>query len=222
MAVGGIAINLASIEMVERKIRELNAAMNITSEIKWSNVKPRRDKGHWAYVDLLRTLVGSGHVHFHIRFQETQNWDHKRAGPRRKTDTVSRAFYQLLLHRPAKFYGKQCDIYVRADAGDCTEDLHKYIGPLNIEAKKLRECGAGCIRSIEVRDSKKTPALQLLDVTLGGLAALRNARHLRPEISDTKKALALYLHEQYDKLDLAKNSSKAARKFCIWNAQPKK
>lgn len=222
MAVGGIAVNMATIGKIESRIDSIRKAMRITSEIKWNNVKPRRDNGHFAYADLLKELIEANNVNFHIRFQRMEDWDHKRSGPRRKTDTVSRAFYQLALHRPVSLYGKQADIHIRPDAGDCTEKLHEYMGQMNTEARKLASCGVKCVKSIEVRDSKLTPCLQLLDVTLGALAAVRNGRHHREDISETKHKLALHVHSLWGNCDLAANSIKSARKFVVWNALPKK
>lgn len=222
MAVGGIAVNSSSIHFVEARIEAIRTKMRITSEIKWSNVKPRRDNGHFAYADLLKQLVDAGRVHFHIRFQRMEDWDHRRSGPRRKTDTVSRAFYQLALHRPVNFYGKSADIHIRPDAGDCTEKLHEFIGPLNTEAKRLSGCGVKCVKSIETRDSKTTHCLQLLDVTLGALAAVRNGRHLSSHISKTKHSLAEHVHTLWDRRDLSANSRMDARRFVVWNAIPAK
>jgi hypothetical protein len=222
MAVGGVAINMQTIGNVERRIQAIRDAMNISSEIKWNNVKPRRDNGHFAYADLLKELVEAGNAHFHIRFQRMEDWDHRRSGPRRKTDTVSKAFYQLVLHRPVKFYGSKADIHIRPDKGDCTEKLHEYIGQMNTEASRLAKCGVKCVKSIEVRDSKETPCLQLLDVTLGALAAIRNERHMSPDISQTKRDLALHVHGLWSNRNLSANSLKAERKFVVWNAQPRK
>lgn len=145
-------MNMATVGLIEARLAEIRSRMGITSEIKWNNVKPRRDNGHFAYADLLKELVIAGNAHFHIRFQRMEDWDHKRSGPRRKTDTVSHAFYQLSLHRPVKFYGGKADIHIRPDAGDCTEKLHEYMGKMNTEASNLDECGVKCVKSIEIRD----------------------------------------------------------------------
>ncbi len=222
MAVGGIAVNMNSIGDIESKITDIRTKLSLKSEIKWSNIKARRDNGHLAYAELLKELIQSNNVHFHIRFQRIQEWDHYRAGPRRKIDTVSRAYYQLALHRPIAFYGATSDIHIRPDNGECTERLHEYMGHLNAEAKNHPDCKCQCVRSIHTVDSKKSHPHQLLDVTLGAFAAIRNNRHTRNEISKPKHALAMSVHQIWGNIDLSKSSSKKERKMNIWNALPKK
>jgi hypothetical protein len=222
MAVGGIAVNMASATDIEAKITQIRSRLNLTSEIKWSNAKERRDSGHKAYAELLRELVTTNNVHFHMRILRTADWDHRRAGPRAKIDTVSRAFYQLILHRPVAFYGAEADIHVRPDKGCCTEKLHEYIGQLNSEARKHQGCGTSCVKSIHATESCSSHFLQLLDVTLGGLASIKNQRHLRSCVSDTKRNLALHIHGLWGHFDMASSHPKAKKKFNVWNAKPLK
>lgn len=222
MAVGGIAINMATISQIEEKITQIRDRLSLTHEIKWSNVKARRDNGHLAYAELLHELVEANNIHFHMRFQRIQEWDHQRSGPRRKVDTVSRAYYQLSLHRPVAFYGAQADLHLRPDNGECTSRLHEFIGHLNTQARKHKDCGVECVKSIQATDSKNSHPHQLLDVTLGGLAAVRNRRHLRDDISEAKRTLALSIHELWGNLDLTESSTKDEKRFNIWNAQPRK
>lgn len=222
MAVGGIAINMNTIDEIETKITDIRTRLSLRSEIKWSNIKARRDNGHLAYAELLKELIQSNHVHFHIRFQRVQDWDHRRSGPRRKIDTVSHAYYQLTLHRPIALYGASSDIHLRPDNGECTERLHQYMGHLNTEARKHPECKRSCVRSIHTVDSKKSHPHQLLDVTLGAFAAIRNNRHIREDISQTKHDLAMNVHRMWDNIDLSISSAKAERKLNVWNVIPKK
>ena len=222
MGVGGIAVNMASAGEIERKITEIRDRLSLRGEIKWSNTKDRRDSGQRAYAELLRELVRNNNVHFHMRFQRTSDWDHQRAGERRKIDTVSRAFYQLVLHRPVTLYGNLADIHVRPDKGDCTAKLHEYIGQLNSEASKDRHCGMPCVRTIHSAESSQNHFLQLLDVTIGGLAAIRNDRHKREGAAKHKHNLALHIHALWGNFDLSKSHPRNAKKFNIWNARPLK
>ena len=222
MAVGGIAVNMASAPDIEKKITEIRERISLRGEVKWSNAKQRRDSGQRAYAELLRELVESNHAHFHLRFQKTGDWDHDRAGDRKKIDTVSRAFYQLILHRPVTLYGHQADIHVRPDKGDCTANLHQFIGQLNSEAGKPKHCGVSCVKSIHAVESRDDHFLQLLDVTIGGLAAIKNNRHKRADVSQHKNDLAVHIHALWGNYDLNKSHPKNTKKFNIWNALPKK
>jgi truncated hemoglobin YjbI len=222
MAVGGIAVNMASADEIEKKITEIRDRLSLCGEIKWSNAKDRRDSGQKAYAELLRELVENNNVHFHMRFQRTSDWNHERAGERKKIDTVSRAFYQLVLHRPITFYGHQADIHVRPDKGDCTARLHQFMGQLNTEAGKPKHCGMSCVRSIHTVESRQNHFLQLLDVTIGGLAAVRNNRHKRADVTKHKHDLAMHIHGLWGNFDLSTSHPKDTKKFNIWNARPLK
>lgn len=222
MAVGGIAVNLSFISDLEAQIIEIRRSCNIsqTKEIKWSNVKARRDSAHKRYAMLLRELCQEKRVHFHVRFQRISDWNHELSGPRRKTDTVSRAYYQLFLHKPVGFYGQSADLLIRPDKGECTEQLVNFKGHLNTDARKKKGCVIAPVHSIECQDSKKSHGLQLLDVSLGAFASLRNSRHLRPEISAPKRELAEYVRDLWADLDLARSTHPDQRHMNIWNAKP--
>lgn len=142
-------------------------------------------------------------------------YDHKLSGPRRKSDTVSKAYYNLIVHRAARFYGRSSDLHIRPDDGDCTARLHRFIGNMNSYAAKRYATDPNCIRSIHCRESKATHHLQLLDVTLGAMAAIRNERQLGP----AKRDLAEYIQELWD-CDLTVSSPSAHRRFSVWNVTP--
>jgi hypothetical protein len=72
-----------------------------------------------------------------------------------------------------------------------------------------------CIDSIECLDSAAEPILQLLDVSLGAFAALRNDRKLK----GGKRHLADHAAELLGVRHLAKNYDEGVR-FSIWNAVP--
>ncbi|MFN4059975.1 MAG: DUF3800 domain-containing protein [Paracoccus hibiscisoli] len=221
LAVGGIAINSAALAEIEAEIASIRSKYSISGEIKWSNTKNRRDSGQKAYADLLRHLVDKERLHFHVRFQETAEYNHRLSGSRLKIDTVSKAHYQLLLHRPVEFYGKTCDLHIRPDNGNCTELLGKFVDKLNSGAKKKHKIEVGCIRSLHPTDSAKSHFLQLLDVTLGAFASVRNGRaYQQPEVSP-KVQLASHILNIWDNPNLHVSTDKEARRFNIWNVVPK-
>jgi hypothetical protein len=188
--------------------------------VKWNNAKPRRNSSQKAYADLLRQLVEDNRVHLHIRFQRTGDYDHRLSGSRRKTDTVSKAHYQLIAHRPVAFYGKNCDLHIRPDDGECTELLPSYLGHLNSEGRKFHKVGIDCVASIHPTNSRRSHPLQLLDVTLGAFSCLRNRRHERGDLKETKVELARYVHALWEGIDLSISHRPDARKFNVWNVRP--
>ncbi len=220
MAVGGIAVARKAIPYIIGRMQTIRDEFNKQGEVKWKNAKSRNGVVHEAYIRLLFELIDEGRLHFHIRFSRMDEYDHKLSGPRRKIDTVSKAFYQLLLHRPVAFYGNEVDIHIYPDDGDCTRLLPENLGALNWDAGDSYKV-INAVKEIQPRCSEKEPMLQLLDCTLGALAAYRNDRHRREDISEVKKKLAVLAFELTKWPDITGNCWRTKRKLSRWNAVPK-
>lgn len=216
MAVGGLAIRRGRIATIVADLRELNEQNGVISEVKWTTAKKRRVSVHSLYAEYLARLIRGGHAHLHIRFAPFNEYDHRNSGPRGRIDTVSKMYFQLLLHRAAAFYGRKGAIYVHPDNGDCTSYLPLMRDQLCAAAYRSQRCKPNCVRVIEPRDSSSEPMLQLLDVTLGAFAALRNGR----ELAETKQKLAEHVLDLHDAPDIKKNSPRTDRRFNIWNVEP--
>jgi len=217
MAVGGLAIVRGRIANVVADLREIDGENGIISEVKWTTAKKRRVSVHSLYAEYLARLIRAGHAHLHIRFAPFNEYDHRNSGPRGRIDTVSKMYYQLLLHRAAAFYGRKCAVYVHPDNGDCTSYLPLMRDQLCAAAYQTKRCLPNCVRAIEPRDSAREPMLQLLDVTLGAFAALRNGRAL----GETKQLLAEHVLDLHGAPDIAKSSPKTDRRFNLWNVEPR-
>jgi hypothetical protein len=219
MAVAGIAISRSLVGDTVKALHELNESKKARGEIKWHNTRKRGLDVRKAYVDRMVKLIADNHVHCHIRFSPMNEYDH--AGERHKFDTVSKMYYQLLLHRPVRYYGKDCLLLVRPDNGECTRLLPDFKDALHTEGQRTYQSQPDCIESIVPMNSRNEPMLHLLDVTVGALAAYRNGRHLLEELGEPKRALAQHAFEAFGKKDL-KISQNDGNKFSIWNVIPKK
>lgn len=215
----GIAVNQDAVQYILARMVEIRTRYGKQGEVKWKNAKSRNGVVHEAYIRLLFELIDAGRLHFHIRFSRMDEYDHKLSGPRRKIDTVSKAFFQLILHRPVAFYGAEADLYIHPDDGDCTSELVNQMGALNYVGKRMCKA-SNIVRLIQPRSSDREPMLQLLDCTLGALAAYRNGRHELDGISDTKKRLAIMAYELTGWPDIT-GSCWQQKKLSRWNAVPK-
>lgn len=220
MAVGGLAISSSFAHGVQVDVEAVNYAHKVTSEIKWSKAKPLRYAAYLAYIDLLFELIEANLVHVHIRFQKMIDYNHNLGGERKRTDTISKAHYQLMLHRAVRYYGGESRIHIRPDNGVCTELLPSFVDRLNQEARRKFQYPDNCVWTVEPRDSAKEPLLQLLDVILGALTAYRNERHLDPKTSEHKKQLAIYAFNKTGLPDLQTSTPINNGKFSIWNVTP--
>jgi hypothetical protein len=190
-------------------------------EVKWNRASTQGGVLHKAYIDLLFNLVFENKMHFHIRFSKTADYDDKLSGDRRRTDTVSKAFYQLLLHRAVGLYNNNWTVEIICDAGDCTALLPGFRNALGVHEQRTYSTGYGsCITSIKQRSSAETPLLQLLDVTLGALASYRNGRHLVEGANKVKSELAQYAFAQTKWPSIDGSCPAGSRVVVRWNAKP--
>lgn len=217
MAVAGLAVSRRMVGTIARELKELNRQSGyVGSEVKWSSLGKRKVSIHKLYVDYLFNLIENNLAHFHIRFAPFSEYDHSLSGERKRSDTVSKMFYQLLLHRPVRFYGSRRAIYVYPDDGDCTLRLPELRGPLCADGYS-RGAKSNCVKEIAPRSSKREPLLQLLDVTLGALTAAKNER----QNAAPKMELIAHVLSQKSVPALSVGTDKNARKFNVWNVTPK-
>lgn len=219
MAVGGLTVSRGSMGTIIKDILAINEDKKARGEIKWTNTRKRGIGVRKAYIDYLMKQIEANYLHFHVRFSPMKEYDHD--GERREFDTVSKAFYQLLLHRPIRHYGKSSLLRIRPDNGECTRLLPDYIGALHTEGQINYKTKPDCVHSIVPLDSYAQPMLQLLDVMVGALSAYRNGRHLLDQVGAPKKELAQYAFDAFGKKDLRNNRDEGS-KLSVWNVIPNK
>lgn len=212
MAVGGLAIPKHYLPDV---LSGLKAIPNPhpRDEVKWQTTKPWNLESRKQYVDFLADLLAKRRAHFHIRFAPFRQYEHD--GPRKRFDTVSKMYYQLLLHRPVKHYGDRYRISIRPDNGECTSELERFIEPLHNDGYLKYQTKRDCIADLKCTESRSEPFLQLLDVTLGALTAARNERNTSPH----KTELAQHAQKALGIKDLTRNLDDGAR-LSVWNTIP--
>ncbi len=221
MGVGGLAIRKERIPEIVKELADIKQKREARGEIKWENTRDWGLTIRKNYIDYMVTLTQRGYAHLHIRFAPFALYDHKSSGPRRIYDTVSKMYYQLLLHRPVNYYGSTCRLFIRPDDGACTSELEKFIDALHIDGQSKYKAAPDCIDSIICLNSTREPLLQFLDVSLGALCAYRNGRHLRPETSEAKRILAEHAYHAFGIPDLTKNAH-LGRPLSIWNVIPRR
>jgi hypothetical protein len=219
MAVAGIAVSRSALGTIVKDLLAINESKRARGEIKWHNTRKRGLEVRKAYIDYLMKQIAANYIHFHIRFSPMNEYDHD--GERRKFDTVSKMFYQLLLHRPIRHYGKSCILRIRLDNGECTRLLPGFKDPLQNDGFLTYQTHGDCIHNIVPLESRHQPPLHLLDVMVGALTAYRNGRHLLEHTGEPKRVLAQYAFEAFGKRDLKTNRDEGS-KLSVWNVIPKK
>ena len=222
MAVGGLAVRPERAEKIANELAAIKKGCGLhpDMEVKWAKCKKRHNSVHIPYVEYMFDAIERGYLHLHVRLQPFKEYDHRKSGDRKETDTISKAYYQLLLHRAARYYGGKCRLLVRPDAGDCTAYLPNIVEGLNTDACGTFDLKEQPFVDIAPRNSKQEPMLQLLDVTLGALAAARNGTHVKL-LKPRKQELVALVLKLGKIIDIEKSHPRETRGFNVWNVVPK-
>lgn len=175
MVAGGLAVAGNRISEIEDEIALLREDAGIRSEFHWSEYRGGRRKA--AYETLVRygfDLTNKRKAALHIIIAEFQGYNHKVNTGDNKDTSINRMYYQLFLHRVARFYGKKRAIHIRLDAGSDCKDICSMRNQLCAGAYKTYSTKPNCVRSIEPVNSANVGIVQLVDVIIGAIAAKQN------------------------------------------------
>lgn len=191
-AVSGILLREERVADVEDEIKRLKLAhgKREISELKWANLNKKEMPLYRDIVAYFDSLLKAKLIRFHVVVCDMHTYDHRRHNQGMKTTTVSKTYYQLLLHRCCRLYGGKALVHVRPDTGDCTRALPGLQNALNMDAMKRFKLGLPPIASINPTHSHSSNVMQMNDVILGGIASHRNERHKQDGASPLKTELA--------------------------------
>lgn len=217
MVAGGFAVAGKRIPEISAKIATLRAEAGIQSEFHWSAYRGghKRRPAYEALVDYGFDLTRQGKAELHILIAQFGGYNHKANRGENRDTSVNRMYYQLCLHRLARFYGKSRQIHVRLDQGNDSEDVCKLREPICAAAFNDPDIVAApnCIRTIESVCSQKHDIVQLADVFVGAIAANCNQRKHKTEKGD----LARYVLEKSGRTTWRTSTARMARRVNVWN-----
>lgn len=175
MVAGGFAVAGSRINEIEDQIATLREEGGIRSEFHWSEYRGGQRKH--AYENLVRyafELVNQRKAALHVIIAKFEGYNHKAIKGENRDTSVNRMYFQLLLHRIAKFYGSSRAIHVRLDAGNDCADICAMRNQLCAKAYSSFATKPNCVRSIEPVKSHRVGIVQMADVIMGAVAAKRN------------------------------------------------
>ncbi len=185
MVLGGLAVAGHRIAEIEEQIADIRERGGIRLEFHWKEY--RGGAKQKAYEELCRfgfDLIKGKRAALHIMASDFRKFDHKREEGQTRDTSINKLYWQLCLHRLAKFYGKQRAIHIRLDAGDDCTNICNMRNQLSAAAFRKFSTQPNCIRSIEPMNSEKSGLIQLSDVLLGGIASQLNGNR-----ADTNKGI---------------------------------
>lgn len=214
MVAGGFLVNGKRIVEIERRIAALRDLGGITSEFHWSAYRGgERRAAYEALVDYAFELIGNKQAALHVIVAKFEVYNHKARAGENKDTSVNRMYFQLCLHRLARFYGQTAAIHVRLDAGNDSKDICNMRNELCAAAYKQLGAKPNCIRSIEPISSHKVGLVQMADVIVGAIAAKQNdVQHTSP-----KGDLADYVLKASGRPTWAENTPSSERFLTVWH-----
>ncbi|MCC7267720.1 MAG: DUF3800 domain-containing protein [Caulobacteraceae bacterium] len=218
MVAGGFAVAGNRMHEIEDQIATLRDDAGIRSEFHWADYRGgNRRVAYENLVDYAFDLVNKRKAALHLIIAKFEGYDHKSRAGDTKDTSVNRMYYQLCLHRLARFYGKARAIHVRLDAGHDCKDICGMRNQLCADAYRSLGAKPNCIRSIEPVDSKNVGIIQMADVIVGAVAAKQN------EIihKSAKGDLADYVLRASGRHSWAVSTPASARFLTVWHHKGK-
>lgn len=218
MAVGGIVLKPERTRDLVARMQELKDAskMGPTGEFKWSGYKNgERKKAYLGLVDLFYDMIRDGHMHFHALVCNFNEFNHKHDDendPKDMFKSVNKLYYQLLVHQICRRYGKDCRIAMYPDHGNDSAEIVNFRENVCKAAYYKYDARFGSLIRIQPYPSSKLLPLQMPDVILGSIAALREGRQL----NKNKQDLADYILARSPVRSWSETTNRDG-KFTIWN-----
>ena len=218
MVAGGFAVAGNRISEIEDHIATLRDDAGIRSEFHWSGY--RGGAKRQAYEDLVRyafQLINKRHAAFHVIIANFGAYNHKAVPGENKDTSINRMYFQLLLRRVAKFYGRKRALHVRLDSGNDSADICAMRNQLCAAAYRQYDARPNCVRSIEPVNSKNVGLIQMADVLVGAIAAKRNDVEHRSAKGD----LANFVLQASGRHSWATDTGIKARFLTVWQHNSK-
>jgi hypothetical protein len=214
MVLGGIAVAGHRILEFEERIADIRERGGIRSEFHWKEY--RGGAKQRAYEELCSfgfDLINEKRAALHVMVADFRAFDHKQQEGQTRDTSINKLYWQLCLHRLARFYGKERAIHIRLDSGDDCSNICDMRNQLSAAAFKRFSARPNCIRSIEPLRSEKSGLIQLSDVLLGGIASQLNENR-----ADTNKGqLAEYIRKASGRHSWASSTPASHRLLTVWH-----
>ena len=214
MVAGGIAVAGNRIKEIDEEIAALRTAAGIKSEFHWADYRGgNRRSGYERLIAYAFSLIKQQKAALHIIVANFEAYDHKLNGRDGKDASINKMYFQLLLHRVARFYGKSRAIHVRLDAGNDSKDICSLRNQLCAQAYARYKTAPNCVRSIEPVCSRRVGIVQMADVLVGAIAAkVNDVQHTSP-----KGDLANFALEASGRTSWKTNTPYEEKLFTIWH-----
>ena len=214
MVAGGFAVAGNRINEIEDRIAAIRDDHGMRSEFHWADYRGgRKRRAYESLIDYGFDLVSKRNAALHLIITPFKGYKHNAKEGDNRDTSVNRMYYQLGLHRIARFYGAKRAIHIRLDAGNDSADICQMRNQLCANAYKTYKTRPNCVRTIEPVESSQVGIVQMADVIIGAVAAKQNSViHTSP-----KGDLATYVLKASGRHTWSVSTPMAARFLTVWH-----
>ncbi|WP_087139085.1 DUF3800 domain-containing protein [Brevundimonas diminuta] len=214
MVAGGFAVSGNRINEIEDHIAKLRDDAGIKSEFHWADYRGgSRRQAYEALVKYGFDLVNKRKAALHLIIARFEGYNHRQKEGEDRDTSVNRMYFQLGLHRVARFYGASRAIHFRLDAGNDCKDICGMRNELCAKAYRQYDTRPNCIRSIEPVKSQNVGIVQMADVIMGAVAAKQNGITHK----NAKADLADFVLRSSGRQSWGVSTPKSARFLTVWH-----
>jgi len=225
MVLGGIIINSKKLDDSKIITKEFRKNSNMKAELKWSKVSNYKLDEYKKFIDIFFNALENNVMRFHSVILDRHQIDNSKYNNGNKEVGFYKFFYQLLLHGFGKKYcnaDEATRLIVYMDYRNTKYPLKNLKDYLNVGMANKFWVLNSPFRNIEPLDSKSSDVMQLNDILIGAIGYEKNGYHLKPNASEAKKALCIYIAEKAGLKVLFNTTPRTHYKFSIWNFRLRK
>ena len=217
--VGGICVHRNTLQGVHDSMKLYRDTHNMHSELKWSKISNQKEVEYEKLVDYFFALNNNNHLQFHCIIFDNHQWNHTRYNGGDADVGLSKLYYQLLLNKFAKHCAPHGELFACLDHRNSSTPLEDVRRMINAALRRDHGIQTHPLKQLVSADSKTEDLLQLNDVILGAVCAIRNGKHLLATTRSAKKNIALKVLEKSGATNFEGNFS--AQRFTVWNMRPR-
>ena len=193
----------------------------MNSELNWTKISDKKLEEYKALLDYFFAMNNTNAIQFHAIIFDSHQWDHRAYNEGDSDIGISKLYYQLILHKFIGICGGSGSLYVRVDHRNSSTPLENLRRMLNASASKKWDMNSKPVKQLVSENSKKCDLLQLNDVILGAVCAIRNGKHLVEGGKKSKREVAELVLEKSGLKTFEKDSPPRVGRFTIWNMKPR-
>lgn len=221
--VGGLCMHKSTANQVYSSIAKYRDTHNMRSELKWSKVSDQKLPQYQGLVDLFFALNNTNHIQFHCVVFDNHSWNHAKYNGGDPDVGLSKLYYDLLLHKFVKRCGsEEKTLYACLDHRNSSTSLDDLRRMLNATASRDHGLHHAPLAQLVSKDSKSDDILQMNDLILGAVCAVRNGRHLLAEGRAAKRTIAEQVLAKSGLSGFDRDSPRTVHRFTVWNKVPRK